>query len=81
MTGFTVTGPTPARLVDVAKAHLVVVPVDAIGGLIDAGGIRIGDRRGRIPELVRPGDVLHADADAVAARSLRGGVANRAAHR
>jgi 23S rRNA pseudouridine1911/1915/1917 synthase len=49
-----------ARLVDYLKAHLVVVPVGAIGGAIARGTIRIGERVGRMAEPVRPGDVLDA---------------------
>ncbi|MBA3396447.1 MAG: RluA family pseudouridine synthase [Deltaproteobacteria bacterium] len=75
MAGFTVTSATPSRLVDHAKAHLVVVPVDRIGGLVEAGAIRIGgpseNRVGRITELVRRGDVLTADLVAISAIALR----------
>ena len=55
----------PARLVDVAKLHLVVVPVGEIGGLIARGAIEIGDRVGRIADPVRVGDVLTVDAAAL----------------
>lgn len=51
----------PTRLVDVAKAHLVVVPVGEVGGLITRGAIRIGARVGRMAELVRDGDELTVD--------------------
>jgi 23S rRNA pseudouridine1911/1915/1917 synthase len=51
----------PARLVDVVKAHLVVVPVGEVGGLIARGRIRIGDRVGAIATLVRDGDALVVD--------------------
>ncbi len=54
-----------ARLVDYAKAHLAVVPVGDVGPLIARGGIRIGDRVGRIDDPVAPGDVLHATVDAI----------------
>jgi 23S rRNA pseudouridine1911/1915/1917 synthase len=51
----------PARLVDVAKAHLVVVPVGEIGGLIARGGLRINGRIGTMAELVVAGDVLDVE--------------------
>ncbi|HEX5063656.1 MAG TPA: RluA family pseudouridine synthase [Kofleriaceae bacterium] len=40
------------RLVDYAKAHLVVVPIDAIGALIAAGSVTIDGRVGRIDSRV-----------------------------
>lgn len=63
---FTARLAAPARLVDVVKAHLVTVPVGEIGELIKAGAIRIGDRIGAIATPVGDGDVLTADADAIA---------------
>jgi 23S rRNA pseudouridine1911/1915/1917 synthase len=49
-----------ARLVDAAKAHLIVVPVDRVGPLIAAGRVTIDGRIGAIAELVRRGDLLDA---------------------
>jgi 23S rRNA pseudouridine1911/1915/1917 synthase len=46
------------RLVDHAKAHLAVVPVDGVGPLIATGAITIGPRVGRIADRVCTGDVL-----------------------
>lgn len=66
----TFTALAPARLVDQAKAHLVVVPVDEVGGLIAAGAVRVAGRVGRIAERVQPGDVLAVDPDAIAASAL-----------
>ncbi len=60
-----------ARLVDAAKAHLVVVPVDRVGPLIAAGCVTIDGRIGAIAELVHPGDVLDATiGDAFAAEAM-----------
>ncbi|MBA3538426.1 MAG: RluA family pseudouridine synthase [Deltaproteobacteria bacterium] len=53
-----VTSASPVRLVDYAKAHLVVVPVSQIGPLIARGGLHIADRVGQMAELARTGDVL-----------------------
>ena len=55
-----------ARLVDCAKAHLVVVPVDEVGPLIASGALTIsrsgphGERArvGKIADPVEPGDML-----------------------
>lgn len=58
---------TAARLVDYAKAHLVVVPVGEIGDLIKAGALRIAGRAGRIDELVHAEDPVTVDAAAIAA--------------
>lgn len=58
---FTARLAAPSRLVDVAKAHLVVVPVGDIGDLIKRGAIHIAGRPGTIAELVRDGDVLTVD--------------------
>ncbi|HEY3803569.1 MAG TPA: RluA family pseudouridine synthase [Kofleriaceae bacterium] len=49
-----------ARLVDAAKAHLVVVPVDRVGPLIAAGGVTIDGRAGRIAEMADLGALLDA---------------------
>jgi 23S rRNA pseudouridine1911/1915/1917 synthase len=60
-----------ARLVDAAKAHLVVVRIDRVGPLIAAGGVTIDGRVGAIAELVHPGDVLDATvADAFAPEAM-----------
>lgn len=61
----------PVRLVDYAKAHLVVVPIDAVGGLIAGGALSIAGRAGRIAELVRSGDVIALEDRALAACALR----------
>ncbi len=63
---FTARLAAPARLVEVAKAHLVAVPVGDIGDLIKRGAIRIDGRVGTMAELVRDGDVLTAEAEAIA---------------
>ncbi len=68
--GFTARLVTSMRLVDVVKAHLVVVPVGDIGGLITRGAIEIAGRVGRMAELVRDGDVVTADAAAIAPLAL-----------
>ena len=46
------------RLVDHAKAHLVVIDVPAIGPLIASGGLTINGRVGRIADPVAPTDVV-----------------------
>jgi 23S rRNA pseudouridine1911/1915/1917 synthase len=53
---------TPGRLVDVAKQHLVVVPVDEIGPLIAEGHVFVDGRTGAIGERVEAGAVLITDA-------------------
>jgi 23S rRNA pseudouridine1911/1915/1917 synthase len=58
------------RLVDAAKAHLGVVPVDAIGPLIATGAVTIGERVGKINDPVAPGDVLAIDLAALPAGTL-----------
>lgn len=50
------------RLVDHAKAHLVVVDVPAIGPLIASGGLTINGRVGRIADPVAPADVVEVTA-------------------
>lgn len=46
------------RLVDYAKAHLVVVPVRAVGPLIAQQRVTINNRIGRMDDEVRPADVV-----------------------
>jgi 23S rRNA pseudouridine1911/1915/1917 synthase len=46
------------KLVDYAKAHLVVVSVDTIGPLIASGAVTIDGHRGTINEHVEPGAVV-----------------------
>jgi len=58
------------RLVDHVKAHLVVVPVSQIGGLIAAGKICVGARVGRMAEPVEPEAVITVDPAALAAHAL-----------
>ncbi len=52
----------PVRLVDFAKARLVVVSVREIGGLITGGAVQINGRVGKIADLVHGDDVVTADA-------------------
>lgn len=59
------------RLVDYAKAYLVVVPVHEVGGLIARGGLTIDGRPGRIADLVGSGDVVLVDDAALARVALR----------
>jgi 23S rRNA pseudouridine1911/1915/1917 synthase len=59
------------RLVDHAKAHLVVVPVGEIGGLITRGAITVNGRPARIADPVGEGDVVVVDPAALAAHALR----------
>ena len=67
----TVAGAAPGtRLVDHAKAHLAVVPVDAVGPLIAMGAMTIGHRVGRISDLVRERDVLGIALAALPASTL-----------
>ncbi len=49
-----------ARLFDVVKAHLVVVPVGEIGALITAGGVNVEGRPGRINDRLAPGAMITA---------------------
>jgi 23S rRNA pseudouridine1911/1915/1917 synthase len=58
------------RLVDHAKAHLVVVPVGDIGPLIAAGAVTINGRVARIADPVSPVDTIAIDATAIAAIAL-----------
>jgi 23S rRNA pseudouridine1911/1915/1917 synthase len=58
------------RLVDAAKAHLGVVPVDAIGPLLATGAVTIGARAGRINDPVAAGDVLAVEVSTLPAGTL-----------
>ena len=61
MATFTVGDIAPGtRLVDIAKQHLAVLPIDQVGPLIAAGAITINGETGAINDLVRPGDLLAA---------------------
>ncbi len=85
LTSFTARLMASTRLVDVVKAHLVVVPIGEIGELIARGAIRIEKQSsrlapvtgrdvaghiGRIGEIVNDGDVIAADAEAIAAVAM-----------
>ena len=59
------------RLVDHAKAHLVVVPVGDIGDLITRGAITINGRPARVADPVHDGDVIAIDPAALAAHTVR----------
>ena len=67
----TVISSVPVRLVDYAKAHLVVVPIHEVGGLIARGGLSIDGRTGRIADLVCAGDVVSVDDAALVSCALR----------
>jgi 23S rRNA pseudouridine1911/1915/1917 synthase len=58
------------RLVDHAKAYLVVVPVRDVGGLIARGAVSIDGRRGAIADPVPDGAVVTVDAAALAEHAL-----------
>jgi len=58
------------RLVDHAKAHLVVVPVGDVGPLIAAGAITVNGRVGKIADPVRAADPIVVAPDALAAVAL-----------
>ena len=67
----------PARLVDCAKAHLVVVPVDEVGPLIATGAVTIARGgpgavayTGKIADAVVPGDVIAVDGAALPPTAL-----------
>jgi len=74
----------PARLVDAAKAHLVVVPVDEVGPLIASGVVTVARSpvtiardgpapvapRGKIADPVVPGDVLAVELAALPTSAL-----------
>jgi len=66
-----VIAPAPVRLVDYAKAHLVVVPVREVGGLIARGALSIDGRPAGIADPVRAGAVIAADDAALAPCALR----------
>ncbi|HET9991324.1 MAG TPA: RluA family pseudouridine synthase [Kofleriaceae bacterium] len=53
---------TPGRLVDVAKQHLAVVPIDEVGPLIAGGRVQVDGRAGAIDDRVEVGAVLATDA-------------------
>ena len=59
------------RLVDHAKAYLVVVPVRDVGGLIARGAVSIDGRRAAIADPVPAGAVVSVDDAALAACALR----------
>jgi 23S rRNA pseudouridine1911/1915/1917 synthase len=59
------------RLVDYAKAYLVVVPVREVGGLIARGAVTIDGRPGGIADLVPTGAVIAVDDAALAPFALR----------
>lgn len=61
----------PVRLVDYAKAYLVVVPVRDVGGLIARGALSIDGRPAAMAEPVRAGVVITVDDAALAACALR----------
>ena len=67
----TVITSAPVRLVDYAKAHLVVVPIHEVGGLIARGSLSIDGRPGRIADLVCAGDVITVDDAALGSCALR----------
>lgn len=58
------------RLVDHAKAHLVVVPVGDIGPLIAAGAVTVNGRVARIADAVVPTDTIAVEPRALAAVAL-----------
>jgi 23S rRNA pseudouridine1911/1915/1917 synthase len=53
---------TQGRLVDIAKQHLAVVPIDEVGPLIAAGRVNVDGHAGAIDEQVAIGAVLATDA-------------------
>jgi 23S rRNA pseudouridine1911/1915/1917 synthase len=59
------------RLVDYAKAYLVVVPVREVGGLIARGAVTIDGRPAAIADLVPTGGVIAVDDAALAPFALR----------
>lgn len=58
------------RLVDHAKAHLVVVPVGDIGPLIAAGAVTVNGRIAKIADPVMPADTIGVAPAALAAVAL-----------
>jgi 23S rRNA pseudouridine1911/1915/1917 synthase len=67
----TVSASPPVRLIDYAKAYLVVVPVRAVGKVIARGALSIDGRRAEIAEPVRPGAVIAVNDAALAPCALR----------
>lgn len=61
----------PVRLVDYAKAYLVVVPVRDVGGVIARGALSIDGHRAGMAEPVRAGAVIAVDDAALAPCALR----------
>jgi 23S rRNA pseudouridine1911/1915/1917 synthase len=59
------------RLVDYAKAYLVVVPVRDVGGLIASGAISIDGRPAEIAAPLHAGAVIAVDDAAIAPHALR----------
>ena len=49
-----------ARVVDVARQHLVVIAIDQVGPYIAAGGVTVNGQRATINQRVAAGDVLVA---------------------
>lgn len=58
--------PRAGRLVDLAKAHLVVVPMSEIGPLLASGGVRVDGRGAGINDHVAAGQCLDVDEGALA---------------
>lgn len=50
-----------ARLVDYAKAHLIVLPVAEVGELVARGGVRVDGRASNTAMMVAPGQSLEVD--------------------
>ena len=69
--GARVSSSVALRLVDYAKAYLVVVPVSDVGGLIARGAVSIDGRVAAIADPVPAGAVVSVDAAALAACALR----------
>ncbi|MEO6772257.1 MAG: RluA family pseudouridine synthase [Kofleriaceae bacterium] len=58
--------PSPGRLVDLAKQHLAVVPIDQIGPLIADGRVHVDGRTGAIGDRIEVGAMLTTDATGLA---------------
>ncbi len=71
MSAATAIASPPMRLVDYAKAYLVVVPVRDVGGLIARGAVSIDGRPAGIAEPVCAGAVVAVDDAALAPCALR----------
>lgn len=67
----TVIASQPVRLVDYAKAYLVVVPVRDVGRVIARGALSIDGRPAGIADPVRAGAVIAVDGAALAPWALR----------